>query len=549
MHEVTYASATALARAIRAKEVSAVEVIQASLQRIAEVNPALNAVVQLCAEAAQAQARAADVALAREQLLGPLHGVPMTIKDSLDTAGVITTGGTQGRATFVPAQDAPVVARLRTAGAILLGKTNTPELTLAGETDNVLYGRTNNPYDLSRTPGGSSGGAAAIVAAGGAPFDIGSDTAASIRWPAHCGGIAGLKPTAGRVPWTGHIIPFGLGARDLLTQNGPMTRFVEDLSLILPIICGPDGQDPAIIPMPLGDPAMGELTQLRVAVHTDNGIVTPTVAIQDAVRRAAQALTDAGVAVDEAYPQALGRAHTLAAARAAADGALGCSGCWPRPASPRYIPGWCPTSRQRQACPWRTLRPCWKRLINSVVPCSRSWSTMMSSSVPSMPCQPSRTAHGVTPFGRGPSVIRKPLTSRGGQGRWCGEAPRRRGSLSACRLWPAPGVKMSRWRWRGTWKRRSVVGSGHRSEGDRGLAMHEEAMDLRPRQQALDMATGLGRRRSLPPDEGVRAWVSTGLLPSVYVGGSTVSVKDTARAGTLVAGVLQSGEPCSRRFL
>jgi amidase len=167
MHDLIYASATALARAIRTKEVSAIEVVQASLQRIAEVNPALNAVVQLCAEAAQAQARAADAALARGQLLGPLHGVPMTIKDSLDTAGVITTGGTQGRATFVPAQDAPVVARLRAAGAILLGKTNTPELTLAGETDNVLYGRTNNPYDLSRTPGGSSGGAAAIVAAGG----------------------------------------------------------------------------------------------------------------------------------------------------------------------------------------------------------------------------------------------------------------------------------------------------------------------------------------------------------------------------------------------
>jgi amidase len=320
MHDLIYASATALARAIRTKEVSAVEVVQASLQRIAEVNPALNAVVQLCAEAAQAQARAADAALARGQLLGPLHGVPMTIKDSLDTAGVITTGGTQGRATFVPAQDAPVVARLRAAGAILLGKTNTPELTLAGETDNVLYGRTNNPYDLSRTPGGSSGGAAAIVAAGGAPFDIGSDTAASIRWPAHCCGIAGLKPTAGRVPRTGHIIPFGLGARDLLTQNGPMARFVADLSLILPIICGPDGQDPAIIPMPLGDPAAVELPRLRVAVHTDNGIVTPTATIQDAVRRAAQALTDAGVAVEEACPQALARAHTLAAALAAADG-------------------------------------------------------------------------------------------------------------------------------------------------------------------------------------------------------------------------------------
>jgi amidase len=320
MNDVIYASAAALARAIRAKEVSSAEVVQAYLQRIEAVNPRLNAVVQLCAEAAQAEARAADVALARGEMTAPLHGVPMTIKDSLDTAGVVTTGGTKGRATFVPAKDATLVARLRAAGAILLGKTNTPELTLAGETDNLLYGRTNNPYDLSRTPGGSSGGAAAIVAAGGAPFDIGSDTAASIRWPAHCCGITGIKPTAGRVPRTGHIIPFGLGARDLLTQNGPMARFVEDLSLILPIICGPDWQDPAIVPMPLGDPAAVELTRLRAAVHTDNGIVTPTAAIQDAVRRAARALTDAGMAVEEACPRALTRSHTLAAALAAADG-------------------------------------------------------------------------------------------------------------------------------------------------------------------------------------------------------------------------------------
>jgi amidase len=284
------------------------------------VNPSLNAVVQLRAEAAQAEAQAADAALARGQIMGPLHGVPMTIKDSLDTAGVITTGGTTGRASFVPVQDATVVARLRAAGAILLGKTNTPELTLAGETDNLIYGRTNNPYDLSRTPGGSSGGSAAIVAAGGAPFDIGSDTAASIRWPAHCGGIAGIKPTAGRVPRTGHIIPFGLGARDLLTQNGPMARFVEDLHLILPIICGPDWQDPAIVPMPLGDPVAVELTRLRVAVHTDNGIMTPTAAIQAVVRQAAQAPTGAGMAVEEACPRALARSHTLAAALASADG-------------------------------------------------------------------------------------------------------------------------------------------------------------------------------------------------------------------------------------
>src|SRR5262245_19756015 len=236
MEELIYQPATLLAEAIRCKEVSAVEVLEACLQRIEAVNPKLNAVVHLAADSARAQAQHADAALARGDSNGPLHGVPMTIKDSLDTAGVISTGGTKGRASYVPTADATVVARLRAAGAILLGKTNTPELTLSFETDNLLYGRTNNPYDLARTPGGSSGGAAAIIAAGGSPFDIGSDTAASIRWPAHCCGIAGIKPTAGRVPRTGHIIPFGLGARDMLTQNGPMARFVEDLSLILPII-------------------------------------------------------------------------------------------------------------------------------------------------------------------------------------------------------------------------------------------------------------------------------------------------------------------------
>jgi len=244
----------------------------------------------------------------------------MTIKDSLDTQGVITTGGTKGRAFFVPARDATVVARLRAAGAILLGKTNTPDLTLAGETDNLVYGRTNNPYDLSRTPGGSSGGAAAIVAAGGSPFDIGSDTACSIRWPAHCCGIAGIKPTSGRIPRTGHIIPFGLGAVDMLTQNGPMARFVEDLGLLLPIICGPDWRDPTVVPVPLGDPSDVEIQNLRIAVHTDNGILKPIAAIREAVNTAAKTLSDAGLAVEEARPRSLEQSHALFANLLAADG-------------------------------------------------------------------------------------------------------------------------------------------------------------------------------------------------------------------------------------
>ena len=315
-----YGSASAIAWAIRTQEVSVRDVVEAHLERIEAINPSLNAVVQLLSARAMDEARAADQALLRGDAFGSLHGVPVTIKDSLDTEGVISTGGTKGRAAYVPKEDATVVARLRAAGAILLGKTNTPELTLAGETDNLVYGPTNNPYDLSRTPGGSSGGAGAIIAAGGSPFDIGSDTGGSIRLPAHFCGIAGLKPTSGRVPRTGHVVPYGLGAVDSLTQNGPMARFVEDLALILPIISGVDWRDPAIAPMPIGDPHAIRLQGLRVAVHTDNGVKTPTPETIAAVRAAADVLDNAGLAITEQRPAALAHAADLANQLSSADG-------------------------------------------------------------------------------------------------------------------------------------------------------------------------------------------------------------------------------------
>ena len=312
MNPITTASAAALARAIRDREFSSSAVVDAYLQRIEAVNPGLNAVVQLTADAARSQARAADAALARGEALGPLHGVPMTLKDSIDTAGVITTGGTKGRASFIPPHDATVAARLRAAGAILLGKTNTPELTLAYETDNLVYGRTNNPYDLSRTPGGSSGGAAALIAAGGSPLDIGSDTGGSIRLPAHFCGIAGIKPTAGRVPRTGHILPLGgLGDTFSHTQLGPMARRVEDLILTLPLIAGADGHDPAIVPMPLGDPRAVDLGNLRVAFYTDNGIKSPTPEIAAVVQSTAAMLAEAGLAVEEARPSGMEQLHDV----------------------------------------------------------------------------------------------------------------------------------------------------------------------------------------------------------------------------------------------
>ncbi len=320
MDEIIYLSATNMARMIRQREVSSVELVDAHLKRIEEVNPKLNAVVQVDGERALAAARRADEALARGEGRTALHGVPMTIKDSLDTADMITTGGTKGRSSFVPERDATVVARLRSAGAILLGKTNTPELTLAGETDNLIYGQTNNPYDLSRSPGGSSGGAAAIIATGGSPLDLGSDTGGSIRSPAHYCGIAGIKPTSGRVPRTGHIVPFGMGALDSLTQIGPLARYVEDLALILPLLVGVDWLDPGIIPMPLSDPDAIALKGLRVAVYTDNGIIAPTPETAATVHEVAKGLEAAGMVVEEALPPALVMTNDLYYGISKADG-------------------------------------------------------------------------------------------------------------------------------------------------------------------------------------------------------------------------------------
>jgi amidase len=310
MDELISTSAADLARAIRRGEVSSAEVVEAHLRRIEAVNGRLNAVVQLDGERALARAQQADAALAGSETTGPLHGVPMTLKDSIDTAGVVSSWGTVGRAGFIPERDATVAARLKAAGAILLGKTNTPEFTFSFETDNAVYGRTNNPYDLERTPGGSSGGAAAIIASGGSPLDIGSDTGGSIRLPAHFCGIAGIRPTSGRVPRSGHAVGPG-GLLDAFTQLGPMARRVEDLVLALGIIAGPDGRDPAIVPMPLSEPGAISLGGLRVAYHTDNGLQRPTTETEAAVRAASHVLADAGAVVEEARPAVIEASREL----------------------------------------------------------------------------------------------------------------------------------------------------------------------------------------------------------------------------------------------
>jgi len=285
--DVLSLSATQVARMLRERKISAVELVKRCYARIDEVNPVLNAVVFTCRERALAEAEQADIAIAAGKSLGPLHGVPFTIKDSFDTAGVVSTGGTLGRKQFVPGKDATVVARLRAAGGILLGKTNTPEFTLGGGargTYNLVYGQTYNPYGKGYNPAGSSGGAGAIVAACGAYFDIGSDYGGSIRGPSNVNGIAGIKPTYGRVPRTGHIVGYG-GAYDTFQETGPMTRYVEDLALLMPILSGPDNWDAAMAPVPLGEPSAVNLKSLRVAWYASDGITPPTTEVQAMVKQ------------------------------------------------------------------------------------------------------------------------------------------------------------------------------------------------------------------------------------------------------------------------
>jgi amidase len=296
--------------------------IRAYIARIEEVNPKLNAVVQLCLERALAEARNGDKAIARNELTGPLHGVAITVKDNLDTAGVISTGGTMGRKAFVPSCDATVVNRLRAAGAILLGKSNTPKLKMAYETENLIYGRTNNPYDFSRTCGGSSGGAAAILAAGGAALDVGSDTGGSIRVPSHFCGTAGIKPTAGLIPKTGHILPFGRIV-DSMTQRGPMARKIEDLALALPVLAGVDWKDPSVIPMPIGDYKKISIKDCRIAFFYSNGSFEPAAEITEAVASSVKLLEPEGAAVEEARPCVLSDVYDLTLALWTADGGAG----------------------------------------------------------------------------------------------------------------------------------------------------------------------------------------------------------------------------------
>jgi len=302
VRDVIGAPAGWLARAIRDKRVSSVEVVRAHLEHIHTVNPRLNAVVFATAESALKEARNADRRNTGRSVLGPLHGVPFTAKDIFNTAGLPTTAGLRMMRSHVPDHDATVIERMRRAGAILIGKTNCPPGGAGVESWKSMHGGTRNPYDISRTPGGSSSGEAAIIAAAGSPLGLGSDSGGSIRMPASFCGIAALKPSAGLIPVTGaYGLPGGLS--DSRSQVGPMARYVSDLALALPVLIGPDGVDSGVVPVPLPK-RTPKLPGLRVAWYADDGMAKPTKEVAAAVRSAARALADEGcVVTEERLPQ------------------------------------------------------------------------------------------------------------------------------------------------------------------------------------------------------------------------------------------------------
>jgi Asp-tRNA(Asn)/Glu-tRNA(Gln) amidotransferase A subunit family amidase len=310
MRELTFLPAVSMAERIRRKVLSPVELLEAHLARIEELNPKLNAFVQVDAEGARQQARLAEAAVGGSGELGPLHGVPVSIKSSMEVAGLRCESGTKLRAGFIATRDAPLVARLRRAGAIILGTTNAPELLMAWETDNVLYGRSNSPWDLSRTPGGSSGGEAAAIAARMSAGGVGSDGGGSIRVPAHFSGICGLKSTPGRIPATGHF-PSSLGPFALLGVVGPMARTVADLKVLFEVMQGPDDGDPSAAPVPVRWPPQDDLRRLRIGYFEDDGRTRVTAETRAAVQTAAEALQRAGFQVEPFRPDGLEHARQL----------------------------------------------------------------------------------------------------------------------------------------------------------------------------------------------------------------------------------------------
>lgn len=304
MSELAYSSAIAIAQKIRNREISSREALDYFLARIAALDKPINSVVTIDAQRARREADAADAALARGEVRGPLHGVPMTVKDSFQTAGMRTTSGAPELSGFIPEEDAWPVARLREAGAIIFGKTNLPIYAGDLQSYNEVFGTTNNPYDLSRTPGGSSGGSAAALACGFTPLELGSDIGGSIRLPSHMSGIVGHKPSYGIVPAHGQIPgPPGTFTLADLAVAGPMARSVADAKLGLDIMAGPNRWERPAWQLKLPPPRRRKLAEYRVAAWLDDPYCRVEPEAREVLERAAQALSGAGVRVDyEARP-------------------------------------------------------------------------------------------------------------------------------------------------------------------------------------------------------------------------------------------------------
>lgn len=299
MNDVTFMTTHELATAIRQRRVSAVEVLEAYLAQIARHNPALNAIVTLDEEGARQRAQAADAALMRNEVWGPLHGVPITLEDAHATAGLRSTwGGYPSLATHVPSEDSTVPARLQAAGAIILGKTHGPAIW-----EESVFGRTNNPWDLARTSGGSSAGPAAALAAGLTALDIGLDTLGSIQNPAHYCGIFGMRPTEHRVPLTGAFFIDSIRKFRIMSVTGPMARSVEDLRLALQIISGPDGRDTYVPPVPWHEIARPARRELRIAWASTFPGMPIAHEIRTHIEKLAQELEQSGIQREQCLPE------------------------------------------------------------------------------------------------------------------------------------------------------------------------------------------------------------------------------------------------------
>ena len=296
-------SATDLAAAIRRRELGSVELLDLYLDRIDRLGGAINAVVTLDVDRARAACAAADQAIARGDDVGPLHGLPITVKDAIETAGIRSTGGAVELTDHVPTDDAPVVARVKDAGAVVFGKTNLPRWSGDLQSYNEIFGTTNNPWDTSRVPGGSSGGPAAAVACGFTSFEIGTDIGGSIRTPSHFCGTFGLKPSFGVVSQRGYLDHVGGGTTDAdINVFGPMARRAEDLDLLLDVMAGPDADRAVAWRLELPPSTVDSLSGARVAVWFDEPAYPIDAGYRAVLGRAADALADAGARVEVAHP-------------------------------------------------------------------------------------------------------------------------------------------------------------------------------------------------------------------------------------------------------